>query len=238
MNSNFAKSVLLSVVPVVIRIYYFHKEKKLLDESPNALLEYKALKRIVAIVPLYFLLIHVSAWLTWGLYVGCNPAAKEVLARNDVAPAFWTFFHVENSFSNTGYSLFFDNYEQWSTFPYILLNNMFVAQCGDVGFPVTMYMIVFSLHRMYFYLGKSLSHSLTHSSNSTDWKEEEKVYRYLLKFPRRCFCYLFPLRETLWLAIANIVLFAIPSIIFLGVEWNKPALSGLSGGDKVRVIAW
>jgi len=58
-----------------------------------------------------------------GLYVGTDPVAKEILARNGWAPAFWTFFHVENSFSNTGYSLFFDNYIQWDTDAYVLMNN-------------------------------------------------------------------------------------------------------------------
>ena len=145
--------VLLSIVPVLIRIYYFHKEKHLLQSSLKAKLEYEALKRLLLIVPLYFVLIHVSEWFALGLYVGTDPVAKEILARNGWAPAFWTFFHVENSFSNTGYSLFFDNYIQWDTDAYVLMNNMFIAQCGDVAFPISMYLIVWSLHKFYLFIG-------------------------------------------------------------------------------------
>ena len=58
--------VLLSIVPVLIRIYYFHKEKHLLQSSLKAKLEYEALKRLLWIVPLYFCLIHVAEWFAWG----------------------------------------------------------------------------------------------------------------------------------------------------------------------------
>lgn len=59
--------VLLSVVPVLIRIYYFSKQKNLLKESEKARLEYQGLWRIAAIVVGYFLVIHFGEWFVLGL---------------------------------------------------------------------------------------------------------------------------------------------------------------------------
>ncbi len=101
---------LITLAPVVTRIYYFRKFMKttqcetgtpfasfhanrgaMTDSRPLLICtdEYRALLQLVWIVPAYYCVLVGTAWIVMGAFMAADPAASDIIERNDNNPAWY-----------------------------------------------------------------------------------------------------------------------------------------------------
>lgn len=189
--------VLLSTIPLVVRLYFFFRRRKTILQSKTARTEYGALRRLVFIPVIYWFLIQAIHWMVVGIYVNTQPTTEEILSTNDVNSAWFPFFEVASSFHQTGFSLFPGGAGliPLQNQPFLLLCFIFVSMCGDLAYPINLRIIVWTSFRVVrarkFNL-KDVFQNLMFLQ--VRWRSEKRYWKYILTNPRRCSSYLFPVR--------------------------------------------
>lgn len=207
--------VLLTTAPVIIRIYYYRKYFKKNQIANPRTDEYSALWQLVVIIPLYYCVLVGSGWIIMSAHMAGDPAARDIIDRNDNNAAWWGLFHAISGFGNCGYSTFGDNMVQWQRYPLPLIVMSLLIFTGNTAFPLLLRGIIVALYHMPFL---------------KRWKH---VYRYMLDNPRRCFTHLFPSSETKWLLLVLLSLNSIEFLFEIMLDWDSSAYDNLNSGQKL-----
>jgi hypothetical protein len=207
--------VLLTTAPVIIRIYYYRKYFKKNQIANPRTDEYSALWQLVVIIPLYYCVLVGSGWIIMSAHMAGDPAARDIIDRNDNNAAWWGLFHAISAFGNCGYSTFGDNMVQWQRYPLPLIVMSLLIFTGNTAFPLLLRGIIVALYHMPFL---------------KRWKH---VYRYMLDNPRRCFTHLFPSSETKWLLLVLLSLNSIEFLFEIMLDWDSSAYDNLNSGQKL-----
>ena len=95
--------------------------------------EYRAITKLLFIVPLYVVTIWVLATLILFIYVTANADAHKILIENGVNPLWFSAFHAVSAFCNSGLSIMPGNLVPFNRALVVLLVLSFTIIAGNVG---------------------------------------------------------------------------------------------------------
>lgn len=182
--------------------------------------EYRALKILSVVVPLYFVFWQMLGCIALGAWIANNKA--EVATSNGLG-AWWTgiFFGV-SAFNNSGMALLDANVVpfQDSYFVLIVMGAMILA--GNTAYPVLLRFIFWSMLKL------------------VSWTTEDEAYgefkdtlRFILKYPRRVYTNMFPARQTWWLLFMVCLLNCIDWVGFELLNLGNPIIETIPVGSRI-----
>lgn len=161
-------------------------------------LEYRAVRFLSFLVPIYFVLWQLLGALGLGAYVWVN---RPSVARENGLNPFWVgAFNAVSAFNNSGMSLLDANMVAFQTSVYMLISMGLFILAGNTCYPVFLRLICWSMWKL-----------CPNNDRFCEWK---KTIRFLLDHPRRVYTNMFPSRETWWLLATVVTLNGIDCAFF------------------------
>ncbi|GME23272.1 Cation transporter [Neofusicoccum parvum] len=191
----------------------------LTEEERQALggAEYKAIKFLSVIVPLYFVLWQLLSCIGLGAYVAIN--RPETALNNGLNPWWVGAFNAVSAFNNSGMSLLDANMTAFQTAYYMLLTMGLLILAGNTCYPVFLRLIIWSIRRFL--------------PRSERWDDLRHTLQFLLDHPRRCYTNLFPSQHTWWLLLSVITLNGIDWAAFEILNIGNKAINDLPTAAEV-----
>lgn len=168
--------------------------------------EYKAVRFLAVLVPLYFVLWQLLGCIAIGAYVASNRA--DTARQNGLNPWWLGAFNAVSAFNNNGMSLLDANMVAFQTSVYKLLTMGLLILAGNTCYPIFLRLIVWSFWRVI--------------PSSEEWHAFRSTLQFLLDHPRRCYTHLFPSRHTWWLLVVVITLNGIDWVAFEVLNVSPP----------------
>lgn len=182
--------------------------------------EYRALKLLSIVVPLYFALWQSLGCISLGAWIAYNK--PEVTTSNGLNP-WWTgiFFGV-SAFNNSGMGLLDANVIpfQDSYFVLIVMGSMILA--GNTAYPIFLRFIFWSMAKVL---------SLTTAEESL--KDFKGTLQLILKYPRRVYTNMFPARQTWWLVFMVCLLNFTDWTSFEILNLGNPVIEVIPVGPRI-----
>jgi Trk-type K+ transport system membrane component len=164
----------------------------------DLLLEYRALGKLIILVPVYIISTNLVCFLALGINASVSEKTRSVIEKYNISPWWFASFHTVTGFGNAGMSLLSDNLMQFSNDAGVLVPIAFLIIFGNTFFPIGFRWLISAL-----------------------WKiTKNPVYDYLLKNPRRCFTHLFPRVETNLLFFILVGVLVTEFVSFIWLDWN------------------
>ena len=179
-------------------------------------IEYAALGRLLLVIPATVFSLLAAAFVIMGLYMQFSDLGSDVVDAAGINPWWWSGFHTLSAFNNAGFSLLQDNLVQLRGSVVINVVVSILIICGNTGFPVLLYSVIWTLRRTSKY---------------------GSLYQYLLDNPR-WYILLFPGIQTKMFAVFSLGLLLPTSILFLIVETQRAALSHINGPTWILVAVF
>ncbi|KAK8208556.1 cation transport protein-domain-containing protein [Phyllosticta capitalensis] len=179
--------------------------------------EYKAVKFLSIVVPLYYVLWQLLACIGIGAYVANN--RPSTAHENGLNPWWVGAFNAVSAFNNSGMSLLDANMTAFQTAYYMLLTMGLCILAGNTCYPIFLRAIIWSIRKLL--------------PNTERWDDLRHTLRFLLDHPRRCYTNLFPSEHTWWLALSVITLNAIDWAAFEVLNIGNKAINDLPGAAEV-----
>lgn len=182
--------------------------------------EYRALKVLCVIVPLYFVLWQFLGCISLGAWIAYNK--PEAATDNGVNPWWAGIFFGASAFNNSGMALLDANLIpfQASYFVLIVMGAMILA--GNTAYPIFLRFIVWSILK--------LLCSATTDDALPDLKE---TLKFILKYPRRVYTNMFPARQTWWLLFMVLLLNMTDWASFELLNFGNPVIEGIPVGPRI-----
>ncbi|KAI1383980.1 TrkH-domain-containing protein [Hypoxylon trugodes] len=155
--------------------------------------EYRALKLLSIVVPLYFFLWQFLGCISLGAWISHN--LPQPALDNAISPWWNGIFNGVSAFNNSGMSVLDLNMIPYGSAYFVLIVMGAMILAGNTAYPVFLRLILWS--------GLKLLQLLTYPEDLVEWKE---TIEYILKYPRRVYTNLFPSRQTYWLVFMLFVL--------------------------------
>lgn len=182
--------------------------------------EYRALKLLSVVVPLYFALWQFLGCISLGAWIAYNK--PEAATSNGLNP-WWTgiFFGV-SAFNNSGMGLLDANVIpfQDSYFVLIVMGAMILA--GNTAYPIFLRFIFWSMAKVL---------SLTTAEESL--KDFKGTLQLILKYPRRVYTNMFPARQTWWLLFMVFLLNCTDWVSFEILNLGNPVIEAIPMGARI-----
>ncbi|KAI1077582.1 TrkH-domain-containing protein [Whalleya microplaca] len=155
--------------------------------------EYRALKLLSVVVPLYAFLWQFLGCISLGAWIANNQPGPAM--ANAISPWWNGIFNGVSAFNNSGMSVLDMNMIPYgsSYFVLIVMGSMILA--GNTAYPIFL--------RLSLWCSLKLLKLVTYPQDYAEWKE---TLEYILKYPRRVYTNLFPSRQTWWLLFMLFVL--------------------------------
>lgn len=161
--------------------------------------EYRAVKILSWLVPLYFILWQLLGSLGCMAWVMVHrPGTAEA---NGISPGWVGAFNAVSAFNNSGMSLLDANMTAFQNAWYLLITMGLLILAGNTAYPLFLRLFVWTMYRVV----KKLE------DRFEGWDEHANTLKFLLDHPRRCYTNLFPSQHTWWLLVCVITL--------NGVDW-------------------
>ncbi|KAI5291751.1 hypothetical protein KEM55_008273, partial [Ascosphaera atra] len=170
--------------------------------------EYRALRFLVVIVPLYSFSFQFFGAIGLGAWIAKHK--PEVAYANSLHPWWVGIFNAVSAFNNNGMSLLDANVTVFQTCPYVLLTMGFLILAGHTCFPVFLRLIIWSWSKLI--------------RNKPRYHDLQVTLQFLLDHPRRCYTHLFPAAHT-WFLVGALVLVN-------GIDWSMFEVLNI-GNDKI-----
>lgn len=182
--------------------------------------EYRALKVLSIVVPLYFVIWQILGCIALGAWIAYNK--PEVTTSNGLNP-WWTgiFFGV-SAFNNSGMALLDANVVpfQSSFFVLVVMGAMILA--GNTAYPILLRFIFWSMLKLVCWT--------TDEEVLGDFKE---TLRFILKYPRRVYTNMFPARQTWWLLFMVCLLNITDWVGFELLNLGNPTVEAIPVGSRI-----
>lgn len=182
--------------------------------------EYRALKLLSIVVPLYFALWQLLGCLSLGAWIAYNK--PEVTIANGLNP-WWTgiFFGV-SAFNNSGMALLDANVIpfQDSYFVLIVMGAMILA--GNTAYPVLLRFIFWSMAKV-----------LACTTDEESYKDFKGTLQLILQYPRRVYTNMFPARQTWWLLFMVCLLNITDWVGFEVLNLGNPIIEAIPVGSRI-----
>ena len=158
--------------------------------------EYRALRLLETIVPLYFVLFQLLGCIGLGAWIASN--TPTVALDNGLNPWWVGAFNAVSAFNNSGMSLLDANMVAFQSAYYLLITMSLLILAGNTCYPIFLRLILWTLWKL----------------TPEEWTDYEVALRFVLKHPRRLYTNLFPASHTWFLLGTVVVLNAVDWVAF------------------------
>ncbi|KAF2091272.1 TrkH-domain-containing protein, partial [Saccharata proteae CBS 121410] len=196
--------------------------------------EYKAIKFLAWVVPVYFLLWQLLGCLGLGAYVAYNrPQAATDNGLNpwQVIPFALCTVHYScpmitrwvgsfiavSAFNNSGMSLNDANMVAFQTSVYMLLTAGLLILAGNTAYPIFLRLIIWTMKKLL-------------PATNPKYDDFRRTLEFVLDHPRRCYTNLFPSEHTWWLLLSVVILNGVDWVAFEILNIGNKAITQLPGG--------
>ncbi|KAK3322066.1 cation transport protein-domain-containing protein [Apodospora peruviana] len=182
--------------------------------------EYRALKVLAVIVPVYFFLWQLLGCVALGAWIHNNQ--PETPLANGIKPWWLGIFNGASAFNNSGMSLLDANMVPFQNSTFVLLTMGLLILAGNTAYPIFLRLIVWSTLKF-----------LTLVTADADMQSLKDTLRFILNYPRRVYTNLFPSRQTGWLLFMLILLNSVDWAAFELLNLGNPAIENIPKGFRV-----
>ncbi|TLS29750.1 hypothetical protein PpBr36_01878 [Pyricularia pennisetigena] len=182
--------------------------------------EYRAIRLLAVVVPLYSALWQVLGCLALGAWIQTNLPQPPI--NNGINPIWLGIFNGASAFNNSGMSLLDANMVPFNQayFVLVVMGGMILA--GNTAYPVFLRLCLWaSLEALRLATGEAALPGL------------KAALAYTLKHPRRVHSHLYPSRQTWWLAASVVVLNAVMWVAFELLNLGNPVIESLPKAARV-----
>ncbi|KAI2465172.1 TrkH-domain-containing protein [Annulohypoxylon bovei var. microspora] len=182
--------------------------------------EYRALKLLSIIVPVYFFswqflgCVSLGAWTTNNLP---QPALD-----NGISPWWNGIFNGVSAFNNSGMSVLDLNMIPYGSSYFVLIVMGAMILAGNTAYPVFL--------RLALWCSLKILKLVTYPQDLVEWKE---TLEYILKYPRRVYTNLFPSRQTHWLVFMLFMLNGTDWVAFEVLNLGNTTLEQTHLGSRI-----
>ncbi|KZV91059.1 TrkH-domain-containing protein [Exidia glandulosa HHB12029] len=181
-------------------------------------IEYRALRLLSYLVPLYMLGVHAFCFILIAPYLASTSRYDSVFTSQvRVVPKAWfALFQVVGAFTGGGMSLSDLGMVPFQRATLMIFSLGFAILAGNHAFPIFLRLTIWILTKF-------------EKENSP----RDKTLHFLLDHPRRCFIYLFPCQQTWFLVVVLVVLSVLEWAAFLVLDIGLPVTESLPPGARV-----
>ncbi|EJT80939.1 hypothetical protein GGTG_00929 [Gaeumannomyces tritici R3-111a-1] len=197
----------------------FHDLSSEEREQPGGT-EYRALKVLATVVPLYFALWQLAGCLALGAWMAVN--MPDVALANGIDPWWLSIFNGVSAFNNSGMSLLDANMIPFGQAAFVLVTMALLILAGNTAYPVFL--------RLIFWAWLKLLKLATGEGALVDFKA---TLEFILRYPRRVYTNMFPSRPTWWLLFMVVLLNSIDWAAFELLNLGNPVIESIPKGARV-----
>lgn len=182
--------------------------------------EYRALKTLAVLVPLYFFLWQLLGCVALGAWINNN--MPDTAKTNGINPWWLGVFNGVSAFNNSGMSLLDANMIPFQNAYFVLITMGLMILAGNTAYPLFLRLIVWT--------GLELLKATTSDDAYDDLKA---TLEFILKYPRRVYTNLFPSRPTWWLFFMLTWLNSIDWVAFEVMNIGNPVIDSIPPGSRI-----
>ncbi|KAI0376026.1 TrkH-domain-containing protein [Hypomontagnella monticulosa] len=182
--------------------------------------EYRALKLLSIVVPLYFFLWQFLGCISLGAWIANN--LPQPALDNAISPWWNGIFNGVSAFNNSGMSVLDANMIPYGSSYFVLIVMGAMILAGNTAYPVFM--------RLCLWCSLKILRLVTYPQDYVEWKE---TLEYILKYPRRVYTNLFPSRQTYWLVFMLFVLNGTDWVAFEILNLGNSTLEQTPLGSRI-----
>ena len=182
--------------------------------------EYRALKLLFVIVPLYFFLWQLLGCIALGAWINNNMAS--MATGNGINPWWLGIFNGASAFNNSGMSLLDANMIPFENAHFVIITMGLMILAGNTAYPVFLRLILWTILKV-----------LRWSTDDDRFSETKATIGFILQYPRRVYTNLFPARPTWWLLFMIILLNCIDLVAFELLNLGNPVVSEIPMGSRI-----
>ncbi|KAL1892906.1 hypothetical protein Sste5346_006799 [Sporothrix stenoceras] len=182
--------------------------------------EYRALKLLFVIVPLYFFLWQLLGCIALGAWINNHMAS--VATANGINPWWLGIFNGASAFNNSGMSLLDANMIPFENAHFVIITMGLMILAGNTAYPVFLRLILWTMLKV-----------LRWTTDDDRFSETKETIGFILQYPRRVYTNLFPARPTWWLLFMIVLLNCIDWVAFELLNLGNPVVSEIPMGSRI-----
>lgn len=182
--------------------------------------EYRSLKLLSIVVPLYFFLWQFLGCLALGAWINNHMASTT--KANGINPWWLGIFNGASAFNNSGMSLLDANMVPFQNAHYVLVTMGLLILAGNTVYPIFL--------RLIFWTGLRLLYLFSSEDRFGDTKA---TLEFILRYPRRVYTNMFPSRPTWWLLFMVVLLNCIDWIAFELLNLGNTVIESIPRGSRI-----
>ncbi|KAF9877094.1 cation transporter [Colletotrichum karsti] len=182
--------------------------------------EYRALKVLALLVPVYFFLWQVLACIALGAWM--NNYMPNTARANGINPWWLGIFNGVSAFNNSGMSLLDANMIPFQDAYYVLITMGLLILAGNTAYPLFLRLIIWSSLKI-----------LNTATPQDAFNDLKATLEFILKYPRRVYTNLFPSRPTWWLFFMLLCLNSVDWVAFEILNIGNSVIEKIPVGSRV-----
>lgn len=182
--------------------------------------EYRALKILAVVVPVYFFLWQFLGCVALGAWMNNN--MPETARSNGINPWWNGIFNGVSAFNNSGMSLLDANMVPFQKAYYVLITMGLLILAGNTAYPLFLRLIIWT--------GLKILKAITTEDSYVTLKT---TLEFILKYPRRVYTNLFPSRPTWWLFFMLVWLNAVDWVAFELLNLGNSTITSIPTGPRI-----
>lgn len=182
--------------------------------------EYRALKLLFVVVPLYFFLWQLLGCIALGAWTNNHMAS--VATGNGINPWWLGIFNGASAFNNSGMSLLDANMIPFENAHFVIITMGLMILAGNTAYPVFLRLILWTMLKV-----------LRWTTDDERFSETKETINFILQYPRRAYTNLFPARPTWWLLFMIVLLNCIDWVAFELLNLGNPVVSEIPMGSRI-----
>ncbi|KAK1977789.1 cation transporter [Colletotrichum cereale] len=182
--------------------------------------EYRALRLLAVVVPLYSVLWQVLGSLALGAWIANN--MPTVATSNGANPWWAGIFFAVSAFNNSGMSLLDANMVPFQQAYFVLITMGLLILAGNTAYPLFLRLIFWSALKV-----------LRLTTGEETHVELKSTLEFILRYPRRVYTNLFPSRPTWWLFFMVVLTNGIDWMAFEVLNIGNPIIEAIPIGARV-----
>ncbi|EFQ30904.1 cation transporter [Colletotrichum graminicola] len=182
--------------------------------------EYRALRLLSVVVPVYSILWQVLGSLAIGAWIANN--MPTVATSNGANPWWAGIFFAVSAFNNSGMSLLDANMVPFQQAYFVLITMGLLILAGNTAYPLFLRLIFWSALKV-----------LRLTTGEEIHVELKSTLEFILRYPRRVYTNLFPSRPTWWLFFMVVLTNGIDWMAFEVLNIGNPVIEAIPVGARV-----
>jgi hypothetical protein len=182
--------------------------------------EYRALKILSVIVPLYFFLWQFLGCLAIGAWIANY--MPETATSNGANPWWLGAFNAVSAFNNSGMSVLDANMVPFQQSYFVLITMGLLILAGNTAYPIFLRLILWTFLKL-----------LNLATHETTFRGRKETLEFILKYPRRVYTNLFPSLPTWWLLFMLLLTNGIDWAAFEIMNIGNPVTEAIPIGPRI-----